>query len=128
MLVIKEERVDSSQTLSIARRYHSAWTSKEFEQAIDLLSPALAVEVPMNEYPTAESFADALRAFGSRVAGVELLAEMGAGDEAMLLYDMRVDGLGEMRVVEHFTVERGKIIRLRQIHDTAAIRAAGIAA
>lgn len=35
---------------------------------------------------------------------------------------MHVDWLGRMRVVEHFTVADGKIVRLRQIHDTAALR------
>ena len=57
-----------------------------------------------------------------------MLAELSGGDEAMLLYDMQVEGLGELRVVEHFTVARGQIARLRQIHDTAAVRAAGLAA
>lgn len=44
----------------------------------------------------------------------------------MLLYDMNVSGLGTMRVAEHFTTSNGKIVRLRQIHDTAPIRAAGL--
>jgi SnoaL-like protein len=114
--------------LSIARDYHERWTSKNYEQAIKLLAPTLTVEVPINAYPTAESFGQALRGFGELVASVDLLAEMSAGDEAMLLYDMHVEGLGKMRVVEHFTVAGGQIVRLRQIHDTAAVRAAGLAA
>ncbi|MGH2869941.1 MAG: hypothetical protein ACRDNK_20530 [Solirubrobacteraceae bacterium] len=47
--------------------------------------------------------------------------------KAMLLYDMQVEQLGQLRVVEHFTIADGKIIRLRQIHDTAPVRAAGLA-
>jgi hypothetical protein len=43
----------------------------------------------------------------------------------VLLYDMDVPGLGTLRVAEHFTVEDDKITRIRQIHDTAALRAAG---
>ena len=50
---------------------------------------------------------------------------MSAGKEGMLLYDMDVPHLGTLRVAEHFTVENGKITRIRQIHDTAALRAAG---
>ena len=46
------------------------------------------------------------------------------GAEAMLLYDMDVAQLGTMRIAEHFTVAGGKISRIRQIHDTVAIRAA----
>jgi ketosteroid isomerase-like protein len=114
----------SEQALSIARRYHQGWTSKNYKQASELLAPTLEVEVPINGYPTAESFVQALRDFGELVTDVELLSEMSNGNEAMLLYDMQVQQFGSMRVVEHFTVADGKVTRLRQIHDTAAIRAA----
>jgi hypothetical protein len=119
--------VTSVQALSVVRRYHDGWTSKNFEQAIDLLASPLKVEVPINDYPTAESFARALRSFGNLVTSVDLLSEMSDGNEAMLLYDMQVEALGTVRVVEHFTVADGKIARLRQIHDTAPIRAASAA-
>jgi len=120
--------VTTSDALSVARRYHERWTTKNYAQAIALLAPSLRVEVPINEYPTAEAFGRALRGFGERVARLEMLAEMSAGDEAMLLYDLQVEGLGDLRVVEHFTVADGTIVRLRQIHDTAPVRAAGMAA
>jgi uncharacterized protein YndB with AHSA1/START domain/ketosteroid isomerase-like protein len=113
--------------LTIATAYHDAWTRKSFDEATALLADGLEVEVPINDYPTAEAFAQALRGFGSMTRGVELLSAMGAEDEAMLLYDMEVDGLGAMRVAEHFTVRDGSIERIRQIHDTAALRAAGFA-
>jgi hypothetical protein len=118
---------DVNDARSIAGNYHRAWTNKRFEDASALLAPDLKVEVPINRYPTRESFAEALAAFGSMAERVELLAEFGAGDEAMLLYDMFVPPLGTLRVAEHFTVHGGKIARLRQIHDTAPVRAAGFA-
>ena len=114
-------------TAAIIRAYHNAWTSKNFAAASALLAATLAVEVPVNDYPTAESFAAALRSFGSMVTNVDLLASMTAGHEAMLLYDLDVEQLGQLRVAEHFTVDHGKITRIRQIHDTAAVRAAGLA-
>jgi hypothetical protein len=43
----------------------------------------------------------------------------------MLLYDMEVDRLGSMRVAEHFTVAEGPIVLPWQIHDSAALSAAG---
>ena len=46
------------------------------------------------------------------------------GNEAMLHSDMDVERLATTRVAEHFTVKHGQIMR-RQIHDTAAVRAAG---
>ncbi len=114
-------------TLSVVRAYHRGWTSKNFEEAIPLLAPNLRVEVPINDYPTTESFAKALAGFGGMVKNVVLLGEFAEGDAAMLLYDMEVDRLGKMRIAEHFTVAEGRITRIRQIHDTAALRAAGFA-
>lgn len=114
-------------TAAIIRAYHTAWTSKDFARATTLLADPLTVEVPVNEYPTTESFAAALESFGSMVTKVELLAEMSAGNEAMLLYDLDAAPVGTLRVAEHFTVGDGKITRIRQIHDTAAIRVAGLA-
>ena len=112
----------ANETLNVARAYHDGWTSGKFDDAISLLSAGLEVEVPINDYPTTASFAQAVRSFGSLVTRVELLSEMSAGDEAMLLYDMHVEQVGTIRIVEHFTVADGKIARLRQIHDTVAFR------
>jgi ketosteroid isomerase-like protein len=112
-------------TAIIIRAYYDAWTSRDFDRAVSLLGQELTVEVPVNEYPTTASFAAALKNFGSVTTSAELLAAMSAGEEGMLLYDMDVQGLGTLRVAEHFTVDDGKITRIRQIHDTAALRAAG---
>jgi ketosteroid isomerase-like protein len=109
-------------TLTLVRSYHDAWTAKDFEHAASLLADDLAVEVPINDYPTREAFAAAVEGFGSLARGVTLRSAMSAGDEAMLLYDMDVDRLGHLRVAEHFTVRDGRIARIRQIHDTAAVR------
>ena len=112
----------NADALRIARAYHDSWTRKDFDTAVRLLSPHLQVEVPINAYPTTEAFAQALVGFGGSVRRVDVLSEMAAANEAMLLYDMDVESLGTMRVVEHFTVDDGKIVRLRQIHDTALLR------
>lgn len=113
--------------LAVARAYHDGWTSRNFDAALRLLAPDLTVEVPINAYPTTEAFARAVIGFGGMVKRAVLLAEFEKGDEAMLLYDMDVDSLGMLRIAEHFTVANGKITRIRQIHDTAALRAAGFA-
>jgi hypothetical protein len=117
----------TEQTLTIVKDYHRGWSTKDFDTAIDRLSPNLAVEVPVNAYPTKDAFAQALVGFGGMVERVDLLAGFADGDEAMLLYDMQVANVGTLRVAEHFTVADGRIIRLRQIHDTMPVRAAGFA-
>jgi ketosteroid isomerase-like protein len=119
--------MNAHDTAEVVRAYHGAWTRKDYARARALLADTLAVEVPVNDYPTAESFAAALESFGSMVSNVELLAAMSEGNEAMMLYDLEAGPVGTLRVAEHFTVEGGKITRIRQIHDTAAVRAAGLA-
>ncbi|MDP2270678.1 MAG: nuclear transport factor 2 family protein [Archangium sp.] len=114
-----------TKTLEVVKAYYRAWTTKNFAAAGEHLAPTLVVEVPVNDYPTVASFLQALSGFGSMTKRIELLAEFANDAEAMLLYDMDVEGLGTIRIAEHFTVEDGKISRLRQIHDTHAIRAAG---
>src|SRR5262245_48404238 len=117
----------TDETRSVVRAYHRAWTSGDHERSVSLLAPDLEVEVPINNYPSAESFAEALRGFAPLVQRVEILSELVGDYQAMVLYDMDVKGLGTMRVVEHFTVSDGRIRRLRQIHDTAGLREAGFA-
>jgi hypothetical protein len=117
--------VVEGEALTIARAYHEGWSGGDFDRAIRLLSSRLDVETPVNEYPDRDSFAEALRGFGSLARRVELLSALGGPQEATLVYDMDVAGLGELRVAEHFTVHDGQIARLRQIHDTAELRAAG---
>src|SRR5215469_11808233 len=90
---------------AITRAYHDAWTAQDFAAAAALLAHTLVVEVPVNHYPTAESFAAALENFGSMVIGVDLLAAMSDGNEAMFLYDLEVQRLGTLRVAEHFTTD-----------------------
>jgi uncharacterized protein YndB with AHSA1/START domain/ketosteroid isomerase-like protein len=114
-------------TLATVRAYHDAWTGHDFARATALLSDPLVVEVPVNHYPTTASFAAALAGFGRMVRGVQLLSATSRDDEAMLLYDLDVAALGPLRVAEHLTVRDGRIVRIRQIHDTEAVRAAGFA-
>jgi len=113
---------------SVAHAYFQHWTEGRFDAAAALLDPALVVEVPINDYPTRGAFAQALSKFGSMVERAELLSELGGDGEALQLYDLQVRALGRLRVAEHFTIRDGKIVRVRQVHDTVAVRAQGLGA
>jgi ketosteroid isomerase-like protein len=115
-----------TEALAVARSYHDGWSRGRYAESAALLAPDVVIEVPVNSYPTKESFAAAVASFGAIATSVELLSVLGGDGEATVLYDMTVQGLGALRVCEHFTVEDGRITRLRQIHDTAALRAAGM--
>lgn len=113
--------------LELARSYHDAWTSRNVEEASSYLAVDLETDVPLNSYANAAEFLAGLSGFVQLVTAVNLLAEFGDEEEAMLLYDIEVDSIGRLRVAEHFTVADRQITRIRHVHDTAALRAAGFA-
>lgn len=110
--------------LQVARAYHDAWTGRDFDTACRYLAPDLKTEVPINAYAGRDDFADAVTRFAGFAQRVDLVAEFGSGEQALLLYDMHTQQLGRFRVAEHFTVADGLIQRIRQVHDTAPLRAA----
>jgi limonene-1,2-epoxide hydrolase len=110
--------------LSVVRAYHRAWTERDFAELDRLVADPLHVEVPINRYESRAAFLEAVRQTAQMTSMVAVLAELGGDGEAMLLYDMTLP-IGELRVAEHFTVSEGRIHTIRQIHDTALLRAAG---
>jgi len=116
---------DGSGALTVARAYHRAWTGSDFELAASYLADDLETDVPINTYRSKAEWLEAVRGTRQLTSGVSVLAELGDDDEAILLYDMALDRIGELRVVEHFAVAGGRITRIRHVHDTAALRAAG---
>jgi len=107
--------------LDVARAYHDAWTAHDFDAARRLLAADLATDVPINTYTGRDDFA---ARFGALAEHVDLLAEFGSGNQALLLYDMHTQPFGRFRVAEHFTVSGGLIQRIRHVHDTAVLRGA----
>jgi uncharacterized protein YndB with AHSA1/START domain/limonene-1,2-epoxide hydrolase len=113
---------DGPDALEVARAYHAAWTSHDFDTARRYLAGDLETEVPINTYTGRDDFAEAVERTAGLAERVDLLAEFGSGTEALLLYDMQTQPLGRFRVAEHFTVDDGLIRRIRHVHDTVAFR------
>lgn len=118
---------DDSGALAVARAYHRAWTGGDFDEAGRYLAEGLETDVPINTYRSKAEWLRAVQGTGQAASSVHLLAEFGTRDEALLLYDMRLDPIGDLRVAEHFVVADGRIVKIRHVHDTAALRAAGFA-
>ena len=113
--------------LTVALAYHRAWTGGDFDEASRYLAEGLETDVPINTYRSKAEWLQAVQGTGQATSSVRLLAEFGTRDEALLLYDMRLDPIGDLRVAEHFVVADGRIVKIRHVHDTAALRAAGFA-
>lgn len=114
-----------SSPIEIVRAYHDHWRSGEFDRAAGLLAETVEIETPINTYASKADFVSALASFGTMVVDVKNFVEAASGANVVQVYDMYVQGLGMIRIAEHFAVENGKIAHLRQIHDTVALRAAG---
>jgi ketosteroid isomerase-like protein len=114
-----------SKSLAVARAYHRAWSTRDLDEVGRYLADDLQIEVPINSYAGKADFLEAVLRTAQHTSSVRMIAELGDGDEAMLLYDMTLP-IGQLRVAEHFTISGGKIHKVRQIHDTAALRAAGM--
>lgn len=126
------ERTDSAQrdcsrsALEVARDYHRAWTRGDLDTAAGYIAADLATDVPLATYADATDYLAGLARFVQLVGNVELLAELGNSDEAILLYDIHMNSLGTLRVAEHFTVTNNRITHIRHVHDTYALREAGL--
>jgi len=120
------ERDSSRSALDVARGYHQAWTRGDLDTAARYIAADLATDVPLATYADASEFLAGLTQFVQLVDNVDLLAEFGSSDEAILLYDIDTTALGTLRVAEHFTVTNDRITHIRHVHDTYALREAGL--
>ncbi|HKA09700.1 MAG TPA: nuclear transport factor 2 family protein [Candidatus Dormibacteraeota bacterium] len=118
---------DRAGALTVVRAYHRAWTSQDFDEAGRYLSDDLSTDVPINTYGSKAEWIEAVRGTRQAITSIEVLAEFSNDGEALLLYDMEIKPIGDIRIAEHFTVADGRITGIRHVHDTAALRAAGFA-
>jgi SnoaL-like domain len=120
--------MNTHDTLGIARAYHRAWTTeKDFDAAAGLLAEDLRTDLPVNVYADKGEFVEAIAGFGGLIVNVEMLAAVADGNDAVLIYDLDMPPLGVLRMAEQLTVVDGRITSIRQVHDTATMRAAGFA-
>ncbi len=112
--------------LDVARAYHRAWERGEFEAAGRLLSTELVIDVPINSYDSKASFMTAAKMTREMASKVSSFAHFGGEHDAVLIYDMQLP-MGLLRIAEYFEVsDEGLIERIVHIHDTAALRSAGM--
>jgi hypothetical protein len=115
----------SPKALAVARAYHDAWRERHYEAAWSLIDADVLIDVPINAYDGKASFVEAAERTREMAAKVDEIAEFGDETRAVLIYDMTLP-VGSLRIAECFTVVDGRISEILHIHDTAALRAAGV--
>lgn len=118
--------MNRSDPIELVRAFFDAWTNKDFSAAWPLIDDSIVVESPLARYEDSATFKSALTGLASQVSAVKLLAAMSSQDEAMMLYDLQIEGLGELRVFELSTVAEDKIKHVQQVYDSVEVRKAGM--
>ena len=118
--------MNRSNSTEVVRTFFAAWSGKGFDAAWPLIDDSIVVESPLGKHEASATFKSALTGLASQVSAVKLLAAMTGRDEAMRLYDLQIEGLGELRVFELSTVAEGKIKHVQQVYDTVEVRKAGM--
>lgn len=126
--IAEKTKTASEETLDLVRRYHEAWTTaKDIDAAARLLAESVTTDLPVNVFADKRAFVEAIGFFAERVSDVRVLSACAGPSEAVLVYDLTLDPLGTLRIAEQFTVVDREITFIRQVHDTATLRAAGFA-
>lgn len=68
---------------------------------------------------------EAVKFTGMAASEGKLLAKFGNEDEALLLYHMVLNPIGNLRIAEYFKISNCKINMICHVHDTAELRKAG---
>jgi ketosteroid isomerase-like protein len=93
-----------------------------------LLADDVTFESPRVTLTGAGPVLAAMGEFAQAVTGVSVLAAVGDGERAMIMYDMATAPFGTIRAVDHVVVRDGRIVSDILVFDTFAVRTAGGAA
>lgn len=115
----------SIESRRIVRAYYDAWTSGDVDAAVAHLAEGFSSWGSGNMHAaSAPAFADSLRHFRRGVIGVDLISELYGDEEATLVYDVHVEGVGAVRTAEHFRLSGGRIASNILIFDEWPFQAA----
>lgn len=115
----------SVESRQVVRAYHDAWTAGDVDAAAAYLAEGFTSWGSGNMHSASgTAFAESLRHFRQGVTGVDLISELYGDDEATLVYDVHVEGVGTVRTAEHFRLAGGRIASNILIFDEWPYQAA----
>jgi hypothetical protein len=110
-------------TRQLIETYHQAWTSGDIGKARGCLADDLDFQGSLQTFQKADDFAPALAQFQGMLRGVTLLQSVFGESGAALLYDCdTASPAGIIRTAEFFSVQNGKINRIRLVFDATELR------
>jgi ketosteroid isomerase-like protein len=108
--------MSETSSAAVVDRFSRAWPSGDFETARSLLADDLDFEGPIDRFHRAEDYLNAIRGLQGMLKGVEHQATVAQGDDVVHFYVLDTP-MGRAPVAEWFTVNDGRITRLRAYFD-----------
>lgn len=114
----------SDQTRQAVENYYASWSRgaldrEKYNQAI---AANLEFRGSIDSVDGRDNFWGGVQEFTAIVDSVTFHTTVIDGNEAFVLYDAMTKPAGEMRFAEHFTVEDGKISKIRLVFDSHKLR------
>jgi ketosteroid isomerase-like protein len=110
--------------LQVALAYYEAWASKDLEGTMSFIADDIVCDAPAGRIEGARAYRGFLESFFKLLKRAELIASFGDDKTAMLLYDNETVPVPSAPSAAHFTVEEGKVTRVRFIFDRVPYEAA----
>jgi ketosteroid isomerase-like protein len=101
----------------VAGRFFDAWTTKDFEQARELLHDDVSFEGPIDTFQDADSYLASLRQLSGIVTGAEKQKVFVDGDDICVIYDLKTAPVPSSRTCEWYRVRDGRIASVSAVFD-----------
>ena len=114
--------------LQTALTYHQAWTSHDFDEAMNYIADDIICQAPAGTIEGAEAFRGFMGPFTEILTASKLIAAFGDDEKAVVMYDTDTVPVRDAPGAECLTVRNGKITHMRIIFDRLPFDAARRAA
>lgn len=112
----------------VALAYFTAWTSHDFDRAMDYIADDIVCDAPAGRIEGALAYRDFMGPFVGILKKASLIASFGDDTTAVLVYDTETVPVASALAAECVTVADGKITYSRFIFDRTPFDAARAAA
>jgi hypothetical protein len=113
-----------SPALDVALAYYAAWTSHDFDRAMNYLADDIVCDAPAGRIEGAEAFRAFMEPFSRIVTTSELIGAFGDDDSALVMYGTDTLPVPNAPGAEYVSVTDGQIRYMRLIFDRAPFDAA----
>jgi SnoaL-like protein len=110
--------------VAIAVAFIKTLETGDMATAASYLADDVVFEGPMTRFTDAKTYLVAMGQFAEAVGAVNVIATVGDGEQAAVVYDMKTGPFGTIRAIEHFVINDGKIQTDRLAFDTYEVRKA----